>query len=378
MKNPKGPLCEVRVFRSRDEDEGENETQGNAPSARIFRFIGRDSGPLYASPPVFHPTEDLLVWPLGEFEILFASLTQNTYFTRLVRTGYHRSCQISVQCRFSGCGRYLHIASLDGVTAKYKDGTKGLGLRLHVSTHRLSQGKPTRSPPRLVYRTFLDLEKTFDEENKLSVSNIPYTYTWTGSHVYVSESGILLRVYRIPLFRDIAKLEKTEENPRAIFTNSEELFLPESAHQRKVYFFMGGDCYPDEEEGRGSSNEERSGKEKKKKKKKSKSKSKKDSSSTKHVDYAARAILGSHNSLSGWGSLDDRTAGIMEPGLDSIPPQGVHITVGQLGMWESAASHDGQIKKLERAETWRGGQLLKKFEKFDTSEDCDIVPYLHT
>ncbi len=341
--NPKGPVCEIRVFRI-------NENKNEMPK-HTFRFMGRSSGSLYASPPAFHPTEDLVVWPLGGNEILFASFTRNSYFTLVIRTGYHKSCQISVGCRFSSCGRYLHMVSLDGVIVTYRDGSKGLGLRLHISTHRLSKGKPTRSPPKLIYRTYLDLKRTFSEADKLSVSNIPYTFNWTGSHIYVTESGVLLRVYRIPLFRDIEAAEKTEDSPKAIFTNSEEVFLPESARYRKVYFFMDSD-------------EQDSGKSKKKSKK-----------ASSKLDYVAHAILAAHNLPDDPDATDLAAIG---PSTGNIPPQGIHLTAAQLGKWESVEKHGGGIKKMERAETWRGGQLLDKFEKFDRSEDCDIVPYLHS
>lgn len=40
------------------------------------------------------------------------------------------------------------------------------------------------------------------------------------------------------------------------------------------------------------------------------------------------------------------------------------------------ASGNSNAEKLERAEAWKGGHLDAKFERFDRSEDCDIVPYL--
>lgn len=328
-----GTRCEVQVFQKPE--------SGQSPQ-RVFRFIHSSPSSLFASPPVFHHSKPLLVWPLGDGDVLFADYERNTYFTRRMRFGYRRSCQISVQCRFSTCGTYLHIVSLDGFIYKDSDGDDSLGLRLHVSTHRLSERKTSRSPPRLVFRTALSLPATYTETIQLSVSNLPYTITWAEKHIYVTHSETPLRVYRIPLFKEVEEMEITETAPKAVFVNAAEVYLPSSAETRKVYFFD-----------RNSQAH----------KKKSKNKE----------EYVAQVIIGAQNRI------------VVREGLaegarrcGQTLPQGVHLTESQFGKWEGVdmASGNSNVEKLERAETWKGGQLDAKFERFDRSEDCDIVPYL--
>lgn len=328
VKNGTG--CEVQVFRKPQ--------LGQSPQ-RVFRFIHSSPSSLFASPPVFHNSKPLLVWPLGDGDILFADYENNTYFTRRMRFGYKRSCQISVQCRFSTCGAYLHIVSLDGFIYKDSDGDDSLGLRLHVSTHRLSQRKTSRSPPRLVFRTALSLPATYTETIQLSVSNLPYTITWAEEHIYVTHSETPLRIYMMPLFKEVEEKEITETAPKAVFVNAAEVYLPSSAEMRKVYFFD-----------RTSQTQ----------KKKSKNKE----------QYVAQVVIGAQN----------RNAGLAEGAqkCGQTLPQGVHLTESQFGKWEGVdmASGNSNVERLERAETWKGGHLDAKFERFDRSEDCDIVPYL--
>lgn len=328
-----GTRCEVQVFRKPD--------LGQSPQ-RLFRFVHSSRLPLFTSPPVFHHTKSLLVWPLGDGEILFADYTTNSYFVRRMRFGYTSSCQISVQCRFSTCGAYLHIVSLDGFIYKDNDGDDSLGLRLHVSTHRLSERKTSRSPPRLVYRTALSLPATYTETIQLSVSTLPYTLTWAEKHVYVTHSETPLKVYRIPLFKNVEETEITESAPRAIFVNVAEVYLPSSVEMRKVYFF-----YED------AQNQKRKSKDKE--------------------QYVAKVIMGAQNrSVMRVGETE------AIPRCDQTLPQGVHLTESQFGKWEGVdmASGNSSVEKLKRAETWKGGHLESKFERFDRSEDCDIVPYL--
>lgn len=328
-----GTRCEVQVYRKPD--------LGQSPQ-RVFRFIHSSPSSLFASPPVFHHSKPLLVWPLGDGEILFADYENNTYFTRRMRFGYKSSCQISVQCRFSICGAYLHIVSLDGFIYKDSDGDDSLGLRLHVSTHRLSERKTSRSPPRLVFRTALSLPATYTETIQLSVSNLPYTITWAEKHIYVTHSETPLRVYKMPLFKEAEEIGITETAPKAVFVNAAEVYLPSSAETRKVYFFD-----------RNSQAQ----------KKKSKNKE----------QCVAQVIIGAQN----------RTvvrAGLVEgtQKCGQTLPQGVHLTESQFGKWDGVdmASGSSNVERLERAETWKGGHLDAKFEWFDRSEDCDIVPYL--
>lgn len=328
-----GTRCEVQVFRKPD--------LGQSPQ-RVFRFIHSSPSSLFASPPVFHHSKPLLVWPLGDGDILFADYENNTYFTRRMRFGYKSSCQISVQCRFSTCGAYLHIVSLDGFIYKDSDEDDLLGLRLHVSTHRLSERKTSRSPPRLVFRTALSLPATYTETVQLSVSTLPYTLTWAEKHIFVTHSETPLRVYRMPLFKQVEEMDITEKAPKAVFVNAAEVYLPSSVETRKVYFFDGNSQAQ---------------------KKKSKNKE----------QYVAQVIMGAQNrTVLRTGSAERAQK------CGQTLPQGVHLTESQFGKWEGVdmASGNSNAEKLERAETWKGGHLDAKFERFDRSEDCDIVPYL--
>lgn len=49
---------------------------------RLFHFSRKVTSSLSNSPPVLHPIEPLLVWPLGGWEVLFADYEDNTYFVR--------------------------------------------------------------------------------------------------------------------------------------------------------------------------------------------------------------------------------------------------------------------------------------------------------
>jgi hypothetical protein len=342
QRDGKGPISEIRIFKFRSQE---------SEPAQVFRFTCRSAGQLYDSPPVFHPTQNLVVWPLGANELLFADFVSNTFFSRILRNGLPSSCSISVQCRFSACGQYLHMASVDGFVVTDEDGDKALALRLHISTYRLSKRKTTRSPPKLVYRTSINLNRSFSEEDKLSVDNLPFTLTWTREHIYVAESRRELRVYRIPLYQEVEDRDRSDDAPKAVFTNSGDVFLPESALMRKVYFFptLGQNAS-----------------EPKSKKSKGKSGSKE--------AYAATVLIGAQNLTSRPFIMGDSLGAQT---VERTPPQGLHLTAAQLGRWETAEGHEGGIRMLKKAETWRGGQLLAKFEKFDRSEDCDIVPYLH-
>lgn len=344
-----GTRCEVQIFRKPE--------AGSSPH-RVFRFFQPSSSPLFASPPAFHPTVPLVVWPLSDGELLFADYVNNTYFIRRMRSGYRSSlsCQISVQCHFSACGSYLHIASLDGFIYQTQHGQRSLGLRLHVSTHCLSRRKTTRSPPRLMYRTSLGLPAAYTQAMQLSVSSLPYTLTWADNHVFVTRSQTPLKVYRLPLFKHVEESEKTESSPKAVFTNTTDVYLPASVEMRRVFFFPASDSHKTKIKTRPAAGVKDKRKE----------------------AYVATVIIGAQNqgqSVTNAGSEDGET--ILTKWGRTLP-QGVHLTAAQFGKWEGVDPHSGDsnVERLARAETWRGGQLDAKFEKFDQSEDCDIIPYL--
>jgi hypothetical protein len=336
-----GQLGEIRVFKL--------DGPQDAPR-RVFRFFQKSKLPLSHSPPVFHGRESLLIWPLGGGELLFANFVENTYFIRKLDSGYRNGCQVACHCRFSPCGRYLHIASLDGRVEKDEDGDAEMVLGLHITTHRLSSRKPTRSPPRLVHRVSLTLDKTYNEINKLLT--LPYTLTWTSSHLYVTENNLLLKVRRVPLHRKENTDDETYRHLTSdVCVNTGDVFLPMSAASRKIYFFN-------------QAAQKQDGKAKSKTKVKAKAKE----------EYVATVFIGP----SSHAQPQTPEVGVTEEiAARQLLPQGAHLTASQFEGWRSVkAAESEDAKKMHKAETWRGGLLHAKFEKFDRSEDCDIVPYI--
>jgi hypothetical protein len=68
-----------------------NSAAGN--TSRCFYFTRAQAAPvvLYNSPPAFHPSDPLVVWPLGEGSILFADFMLKTYFVRELRASISHS-----------------------------------------------------------------------------------------------------------------------------------------------------------------------------------------------------------------------------------------------------------------------------------------------
>lgn len=139
-----------------------------------------------------------------------------------------------MKCRFSACGRYLHVASLDGESVDEQNNEPGpedpMKLTLSLYTHRLCDIKPFRCRPNLVYAAWIDLGRL----ESVAFDNPPCTLTWTEKDLYATLSDATLSVRRIPLFR----VEKTGDDevpdahkPKATVT------LPEWAASRQVFFF---------------------------------------------------------------------------------------------------------------------------------------------
>ncbi|EFQ26905.1 hypothetical protein CGRA01v4_07896 [Colletotrichum graminicola] len=345
-KKQEGTLCEVQVYHLEKED-GRQQT-------KVFSFRQRSRTRLYASPPAFHPTSDLLVWPLGDNEILFANFTENAYFIRTGTKSQPQSCQVSVQCHFSECGMYLHMASFEGIKMRYTDGEVRLGFKILVTTHRLSRRKTARSPPHLIYRTSVNLVSDLAEGEKLDVMNLPFSLSWAKDHLFVTEKSLRLLVHRLPLFRDVEKKDVTQFAPRGVLYNLGDIFLPTSSLTRKIHFFASEDLPKPEDSAQS----------------KIKSSRKKKSAERSRDKYVAHVLLGSLNETSGPQSAEGASNDFS---YARTAPQGFHLTQEQLGDWDGEQSH---VLK-QRSQTWRGGELMAKLEKFDMSEDCDIVPYLH-
>jgi hypothetical protein len=103
-------------------------------------------------------------------------------------------------------------------------------LTFQLSTHRLSQRKTARCPPRLVFRINVPLGSS----DKLRISPLPFTLTWTKDFVYISKGHTNLEVIRVPLFRN----HKGSSTSHAeCHVREKEIFLPASAISKKVYYF---------------------------------------------------------------------------------------------------------------------------------------------
>lgn len=294
----------------------------------IFHFTQNAAATIYASPPIFHPTKPLLVWPIGNNEILFADVSSNTYFTRLLNCTTYNTCHVFVKAHFSPDGTCLHFAALEASqidTGFGPESTKpNIRLNLQVTTHRLSNRKTTRAPPRLVFRTNLPLGKV----SRLNVSSLPYTLTWRANDLYLTTRSNILQVIRIPLFPLVSGV-----NSVPICYTQSPVFLPRTTLSRNVYYFP-----PANRTEKGSKN-------------------KRDK---------AMAIIGSHSSMP--------SQRLVVPRVQVSPPIGVLLDEERdLGGWQCKTNS----KWNEDAGATKGaGRLQARFEAFDLREDCDIIPYL--
>lgn len=294
----------------------------------IFHFSQRVSGGIYHSPPTFHPTAALLVWPLGDGKILFANYLNNTYFTRELCCSTYHSCHIFVKTRFSSCGKFIHFAALEG---RPVENEPKMHLSLQVSTHRLSSRKTARSPPRLLFKINVPL----GESSSMSVSRLPYTLTWTDKELFFVTRGEQLNVMRISLFKG------ADDKAAPVCYTQNPIYLPRSAESRNVYYFPPS----------------------------SRSRKEKDKSEVK--DEVGKIIIGSHSSIPSQGLIVPRRSMVQ-------PPIGVFVKENiDLGGWKckSVDMETNGSGKKERINV-QGGRLQGKFESFDLKEDCDIIPYL--
>jgi hypothetical protein len=304
-------------------------------STPSFHFAYHVTRSIFDSPPVFHPTKPLIVWPLGDAEILFADYKANTFFTRLLCCSRFRSCHIFIKAHFSSTGEYLHFAALEAQTEKpkEKEGKESLQLNLQVSTHRLSIRKTTRSPPRLLYRTTVNLGSVAT----LNVSQSPYTLQWTDQELYVTTRAETLQVMKIPLFLDASS------GKSSVCHIQKEVYLPRTIEWRSLHFFPATSTLP--LGSRHNSFEQRRDDDVKK----------------------AKIIIGSHSSIP--------SQNIVVPLYQVSPPIGVLLhNERDLGGWKCKAI-TAMAEDKERLNN-AGGRLQGKFETFDQNEDCDIIPFL--
>lgn len=201
---------------------------------RLFRLRRPIKCRLFASPPVFHPTKSLVVWPLADGDVLFLDYLAKTYFIRRLQPSTPHTGHVCMKIHFSECGQFLHIATLEAQrkTPELKKGSEPLPPikpAVLVCTYRLSRGKTARSPPQQIHRMKLAL----GEITRLHVSKLPFTFTWTSKDLYFSCSGKSLQVYRIPLF---STTEEKTEDQQPVWTPKKPFFLPYSAINRAVHY----------------------------------------------------------------------------------------------------------------------------------------------
>ncbi|EQB58543.1 hypothetical protein CGLO_01213 [Colletotrichum gloeosporioides Cg-14] len=240
---------------------------------------------------------------------------------------------------------------------RFTDGESRLGLRLIVSTHRLSKRKLVRSPPRMVYQTSVKLAKNFFEEEKLDVMNLPTVLTWGVNHLYVAEKSLELLVYRLPLFKDVEKRDRTPESPRGVVRNMGNLFLPRSAESRKVHFFV----VRDDGDGPEAATEE------------GVRGTQKHTASSSKDKYTAHVLLGAQNEggTPEWFRGTSRI--VFAP---KMAPQGVHLTQEQLGGWSGDIKGQDAMTD-QNVDHGKGREITSMLERFEAMEDFEFVPYLH-
>src|ERR1700689_1798993 len=134
-----------------------------------------------------------------------------------------------MKCHFSPCGRYLHIASLEGQLEPVSSSRQNaeqppLKISLLLSTYHLCSRKTTKSPPTLINCAKIHL----GFETSLSVSNLPYTLSWTPDELYFPCSARRLKGYRIRLFNNTNSFDKTWDD-HSVRTPTKAVFLPRTA-----------------------------------------------------------------------------------------------------------------------------------------------------
>ncbi|KAG9219723.1 hypothetical protein CCMSSC00406_0010186 [Pleurotus cornucopiae] len=175
------------------------DTTGTNPK-ELFNFSRPITFKMYDSPPVIHPFHPLAVWPVGCDDVLFVDFERESHFVRRLRPSTYGSRQVFMRCRFSSCGKYLHIVTLEARQASFWDYRHAdrtpIKLAIVVLTFSLSSQKPSRAPPQLIHRVRVHVGTT----SNLQATKLPFTFTWRGDQVYVTCSSTVLRVYRVQLF----------------------------------------------------------------------------------------------------------------------------------------------------------------------------------
>ncbi|KAG1745715.1 hypothetical protein EDB19DRAFT_459773 [Suillus lakei] len=314
------------------------DTQTSPEAVQLFHLTRPLQSKVYGSPPIIHPTEPLVVWPLGGGDVLFANFMDKTYFVRRLRPSTLHTRHIFMKCQFSACGRFLHIAALEGQQTIKRPlaEQRVINIAILISTYRLSRRKTSRSPPTLIHRIRVKL----GSKESLSVTKLPYTVTWTPKDTYITCSDAVLRVYRIPLFKP--EKEALEEEEDVVLMPRKTVFFPESALNRQVHYFP--------------------------------SKSNPDS----RGESTAHIIIGSETRRQEQQTLEHgvefSTIGRTFVGLQGeiSPPIGCYINEeADLGGW-------GRSRDITEIPVQLGiGCLDRRLERFNPDDDCDLEPYIY-
>ncbi|OAX38625.1 hypothetical protein K503DRAFT_866020 [Rhizopogon vinicolor AM-OR11-026] len=316
------------------------DAQASPEAVQLFRLTRPLHSKVYGSPPIIHPTRPLVVWPLGAGDILFVDFMDKSYFVRRLRPSTLHTRHIFMKCQFSACGRFLHIVSLEGqqpTRKKHIAEKHAIHIAVLVSTYRLSRRKTTRSPPTLMLRIRVKLGSV----GSLSVTKLPFTVSWTPKDVYITCSDVVLRVFRVPLF----KPEKgTQEADDIVLMPRKPVFLPESAQNRQVYYFPSKNG-PDG-----------------------------------HGESTARIVIGSETRK----QIEEEQGGERGVEFSAIgctfvgqqgefsPPIGCYVNEEvDLGGW--GKSYDTTEIPVQLGI----GSLDHRLERFNPDDDCDLEPYIH-
>lgn len=277
---------EIMVFKN---------SEGEANGRTLFRMRKNHSSLLYQSPPVIHPQHHLVVWPLTGGILLFADFQTNKFFEqRINATGTSRkrkshsvpthqrifllcsslpfpqhsgtniatsnanaksAYEICVSLSFSPCGQHLRVATIEAEVERIPDtqcypsqgqaaGKRRLCLNLQVTVLRLSPSRPTRNPPKMLYSTGFRMGPC---SNPI-VQQLPFTFTWCATELFVTLSDLSLRVYRIHLPGGEMPVDGTTKAQAAPApgigpdvptpcTLKKKIYLPRSSKHRSVQYF---------------------------------------------------------------------------------------------------------------------------------------------
>ncbi|KAJ2996675.1 hypothetical protein NUW58_g898 [Xylaria curta] len=213
------------------------DTAENRPTSS-FRYTRRHASMLHGSQPIIHPAYPLLIYPLDGRDLLLGNLKENTYSTFTVpfeasetaETSGNTCIPVSVTLRFSSCGKYVHLVRL---TARNDFLLGPIRLHVLVLTIALSPTDPFSEKPQILpERQSIDLGAW-----PRLTAQLPCAITWTDSDVYISLSGLFLRVLRFRLLPRNATLPEAAVAEDGIYTISTEIPLPQSAEFRSVYYF---------------------------------------------------------------------------------------------------------------------------------------------